>query len=196
MDPQATLNRLVRLARLDTSVFDEVRDDPAETIPSLVVAAVSALLAGLGAMLWWQVVVDAEPDSLFLNTFILGSVFLFGMYLVAGLVVYVVMAQLYRTTADVQTLLRTLGYAAAPLSLSLLMFLPVIYPVFAIVPIALVLTMMFYAVQSATGADSVQVATASIIGFTVMVLVLGLITLASDLPDAPMGAGIFGILLD
>ncbi len=196
MDVQTTLNRLLRLAQLDTSVFDEVRDDPNETIPALVLAAVGSVLAGLGATLWWQVIADSEPDSLILNTLILGSLFLFGMYLVAGLVIYVVLAQLYRVNADLQALLRTLGYAAAPLALSVLMFLSVIYPVFAIVPLALVLAMMFYAVQSATGADSKQVAVSSIIGFTVMVLVLGIISLASDFPDAPMGAGLFGILLD
>jgi len=196
MDLQAPSNRLLRLAQLDTSVFDEVRDDPNETVPALVVAAVGAFLAGLGAMLWWKIVPSGEPDSLLLNTFILGSIFLFGMYLVAGLVIYVVLAQLYRVTADLQALLRTLGYAAAPLALSVLMFIDIIYPVFAIVPLALVLTMMFYAVQSATGADSKQVAVSSIVGFTVMVLVLGIIALSGDLPDAPMGAGLFGILFD
>lgn len=196
MDLQNTLNRLLRLAQLDTSVFDEVRDDPNETIPALVLAAIASVLAGLGATLWWQAIPDFEPDSLILNTLVLGSVFLFGMYLVAGLVIYVVLAQLYRVTADLQALLRTLGYAATPLALSVLMFLSVIYPVFAIVPLALVLTMMFYAVQSATGADSKQVAVSAIVGFTVMVLVLGIIALASDQRDAPMGAGLFGILLD
>lgn len=196
MDPQVIVSRVIRLARLDTTVFDEVRDDPAELVPSLIVAAVSAVLAGLGALLWWQVVFDAEPDNLLINTLILGSIFLFGMHLVSALVVYVVMAQMFRTTADVQTLLRTMGYAAAPMALSVLMFLPVIYPVFSLVPLALMLLFSIYAVQSATGADSNQVVTATVIGFTVMVLVLGLIALASDLPDAPMGAGIFGTLLD
>lgn len=196
MDPQVIVSRVIRLARLDTTVFDEVRDDPAELVPSLIVAAVSAVLAGLGALLWWQVVFDAEPDNLLINTLILGSIFLFGMHLVSALVIYVVMAQMFRTTADVQTLLRTMGYAAAPMALSVLMFLPVIYPVFSLVPLALVLLFSIYAVQSATGADSNQVVTATVIGFTVMVLVLGLIALASDLPDAPMGAGIFGTLLD
>ncbi len=196
MDPQAIVARVIRLARLDTTVFDEVRDDPAELIPSLIVAAVSSVLAGLGALLWWQVVFDAEPDNLVINTLILGSIFLFGMHLVSALVIYVVLAQMFRTTADVQTLLRTMGYAAAPMALSVLMFLPVIYPVFSLVPLALVLLFSIYAVQSATGADSNQVVTATVLGFAVMVLILGLIALASDLPDAPMGAGVFGTLLD
>ena len=51
MDPNVILNKILRLARLDTTVFDEVRDDVNELIPAMIVAAVSALLAGLGATL-------------------------------------------------------------------------------------------------------------------------------------------------
>ena len=56
MDPNVILGRVLRLARLDTSVFDEVRDDQNETIPAVIIAAISALLAGIGSFLWWKVV--------------------------------------------------------------------------------------------------------------------------------------------
>ncbi len=52
MDPNAMMDRIVRLLRFDTSVFDEVKDDPNETIPAVIVALVSAFLAGLGALLY------------------------------------------------------------------------------------------------------------------------------------------------
>ena len=45
MDPNVVINRLVRLAKLDTTVFDEVRDDANELIPAIVITVVSALLA-------------------------------------------------------------------------------------------------------------------------------------------------------
>ncbi|MGE5595654.1 MAG: YIP1 family protein [Hyphomicrobiales bacterium] len=196
MDPNAVLNRVGRLARLDTTVFDEVRDDPNETLPAVIIAAISAFLAGLGAFLWWKVVPDlgSDPENLFVNTFILGSIFLLVLFGVAALVVYVVMAQMYKTQADLQSLIRVLGYASIPLAASLLMFIPFVWPVFALVPLAVLLVMMIYAVQSATGADSTQVVIASVIGLAVLVLVCGIIATASD--DAPMGAGIFGVLVD
>ncbi|MCZ2111187.1 MAG: YIP1 family protein [Dehalococcoidia bacterium] len=199
MDPNLILNRVMRLARLDTTVFDEVRDDQRETLPAVIVAVVAAFLAGLGAFLWTQIVPDntyGKLDNSFVNQFILGSIFLAVMYGVAALVAYVVLAQMYKVQADLQAIIRTMGYAAIPLAASLLMLLPIVFPVFAIVPMAALFVMMIYALQSATGADSNQVVMSALIGFAVMVLVCGLIAVSTDLGKAPMGAGIFGILFD
>lgn len=196
MDINAVFEKVLRIARLDTTVFDEVRDDQQELVPALVVAAVSILLAGFGAFLWWTIVADFEPDSVFLNTVILGSIFAIVLYGVAALAVYVVLAQMFRLTVDLQALIRTMGYAAIPWAASLIMFIPVIWPVFAIVPLALLFYLMVQAVKSASGADERNAVMASGIGFSVMVVVLGLIALSSDLADAPMGAGLFGVLVE
>jgi Yip1-like protein len=196
MDPNAIVNRVMRLARLDTTVFDEVRDDQNELLPAVIVAVIAAFVAGLGAALWSSIVPDVDLTDIWVNQFILGSIFLAVMYGVAALIIYVVMAQMYKVQADVQSLVRTLGYAAIPLVLCIGMLLPIVFPLFAIVPFALLFVMMIYAVQSSTGADSNQVVIATTIGFSVMVLVLGLIAVSTDLGKAPMGAGIFGILFD
>lgn len=196
MDPNAIVNRVLRLAQFDTTVFDEVRDDQKELVPALIVLAISAFLAGLGAALHWSVAAGSRADGLeanFVNNFLLGSIFFAAMYVVAGLVVYVVMAQMYKVTADIQSLLRTMGYASIPFAASLLMLVPVLWPLFAVVPLALLFVMMIYAVQSATAADSGQVVVATTIGYSVMVLVLGLIALQHGSFDVPIGAGLFGI---
>lgn len=191
MDPNLVINRILRLARLDTSVFDEVRDDVNELIPALVTIAVSALLAGLGAFLFVQVNFDSKPDGLFLRTFLMGGIFLALLYGVWVLISYVVLVQLYKASADLQALFRTMGYASIPLAISVLMFIPVLYPVFAIVPIGLLFVMSIYATQSVTNADSTQVVIANLIGFAVMVLILGIIATSGSYADAPIGAGIF-----
>ena len=197
MDPNAVLNRVMRLARLDTTVFDEVKDDINETIPAVVVGVVSWLLAGLGAWLYWTVVTDIEPENTFLNTVVLGTVFGVILYFAAIAIAYVVLVQMYRIQTDIQSLIRVGGYAAIPMAASVLMLIPAIWPVFAIVPLALLFVMMIYAVQSASNADSTQVVWASLIGFTVMTLILGFIALKmSGDVDAPIGAGLFGTLYD
>ncbi|OAI43183.1 hypothetical protein AYO38_10970 [bacterium SCGC AG-212-C10] len=195
MDPNVIVNRVLRLARLDTSVFDEVRDDANELVPAMIVAAISFLLAGFGAFLFWEVA-DTSLEKSFLNALLFGTLFLIIMYVVAALAVYVVLAQVYRVTVDLQSLLRTMGYAALPMALSVLMFVPVIYPLFALAPLGLLLVFMIYAVQSASNAESNQVVIASFVGFSVFILVLGLIAVSSSYPNVPIGAGAFGLLLD
>ena len=200
MDPNLVINRILRLARLDTSVFDEVRDDVNELIPAVVVAAVSALLAGLGAMLFYQVndvFASEPPDGLFLRTFIMGGIFLALLYGVWILISYVFLVQVYKASADLQALVRTMGYAAIPLALSVLMFVPVLGPVFAIVPMGLLFVLSIYATQSVTNADSTQVVISNLVGFAVMTLVLGIIATSGDspYPDGPIGAGIFAWIL-
>lgn len=196
MDPNVIMNRLLRLARLDTTVFDEVRDDQRETLPAVIIAVVCALLAGLGAFFWSKVVPDGDLQDAFVNQAILGTIFLAVMYGVAALVAYVMLAQMYKVQADLQAIIRTMGYAALPLAACILMLLPVLFPIFAIVPLVLLFVMMIYALQSATGADSSQVVMSALAGFTVMVLVCGLIAVSTELGKAPMGAGLFGILFD
>lgn len=195
MDPNAILNKILRLARLDTTVFDEVRDDVNELIPAMIVAGVSALLAGLGTFLFWQFHFDGV-DGAFLRTFIMGGIFTALMYLVWVLIAYVVLVQVYKASADLQSLLRTMGYAALPLALVLLMFIPVIYPVFAIVPFALLFVMSIYAVQAVTNADSTQVVMANTAGMVVFTLVLSIIAWTGDFPDAPIGTGLFSWILE
>ena len=192
MDPNLILNKILRLARLDTTVFDEVRDDANELIPAMIVAGVSALLAGLGATLFYEFNFDYGQEKPWLNTFILGGVFMAALYLVWVLIAYVIIVQVYKASADLQSLLRTMGYAAVPLALSVLMFIPVLYPVFAIVPLALLFVMSIYAVQAVTNADSTQVVIANTAGFSVMVLVLSIVAFSSD--TTVMGAGLFSIL--
>ncbi|MGE3073308.1 MAG: YIP1 family protein [Dehalococcoidia bacterium] len=192
MDPNLILNKVLRLARLDTSVFDEVRDDVNELIPAMIVAGISALLAGLGATLFWEFNFDYGPDKVWLNTFILGGLFLAALYFVWVLIAYVILVQIYKASADLQSLIRTMGYAAVPLALSLFMFIPVLYPVFALVPIALLFVMSIYAVQAVTNADSTQVVIANTAGLSVMVLVLSIVAFSGD--SSIIGAGIFSIL--
>ncbi len=194
MDPNLILNRLLRLAKLDTTVFDEVRDDANELIPAMIVAGVASLLAGLGATLFWLFNWEFEPDNVWLNVFILGGIFMAALYLVWVLIAYVVVVQVYKASADLQSLIRTMGYAAAPLALSLLMFIPVLYPVFAIVPIVLTFVLAIYAVQSVTNADSTQVVMANLAGLAVFVLVLSIVAFSSD--ETIIGAGLFSILTE
>ena len=175
MDFEVMIGRLLRLARLDTTVFEEVRMDPAATVSSFVVAAAAVLAAGLGGWLWWVQEVDFDKGRVFLQSVILGSLFAIGLWIVWLFVVYVLLTQVFRERADLQQLIRTMGMAAAPLGLSLLLLIPGINFGLGLTSIALFFGLTTIAIQSVTTAEPAKVLLANAAGFAVWAVVLTLL---------------------
>jgi len=175
MDFEVILNRLVRLARLDTTVFDEVRMDPTATASSVVVAATATFAAGLGGWLWWLQKTEFDNGRVFVQSVVLGSVFAVGLWLVWLFVAYVLLTQVFRERADLQQLIRTMGMAAAPLGLSLLLLIPGINYGIGLTSIALFFGLTNIAIQSVTTAEPAKVLTVNAAGFAVWAIVLTLL---------------------
>ncbi|MCH7651750.1 MAG: hypothetical protein IIA63_11410 [Nitrospinae bacterium] len=57
-DVGAAAERIRRLARFDTTVFDEVRDEPGQTLPAVAIVVVGVLLAAIGGWLWLEIEFD------------------------------------------------------------------------------------------------------------------------------------------
>ena len=69
----AIVQRLLRVARLDATAFLEVRDDPAATVPAILVVAVSSILSGIGGWLLYLSLIPAvarEGSRFFINSVI------------------------------------------------------------------------------------------------------------------------------
>jgi hypothetical protein len=186
-DVQVLTDRLLRLARLDTSVFDEVKSDVNATIPAVVVAVAATLLAGIGGLLWWIVEDYGDTGEFFFKSVILGGIFAVALWVAWLAVVYAVLTQVFREQTDVYQLLRTMGHAAAPLGLGVLMFIPGVDFGLALASIALFFGLTTIAIQATTQADPAKVLVANTIGFTVWAAVLAI--LASD--DNVFAPGIF-----
>ena len=185
MDINAILNRVMRLARLDTTVFDEVRDDERELIPAVVIVAISSLLAGVGAWLWLLFVkpagVDLDFGNVLLKIMLIGTIFAAVLWGVWVAITYVILVQVYKEQTDLMSLMRTMGYAAFPISLSLLMFIPGLSFGIALAAIVLWFVMSTYAVQAASNASSDRVVMANAIGFIVFAVFMALIARESGL---------------
>ncbi len=182
MDVNALMKRLQRLATLDTTVFDEVRGDQAMTIPAAVVAVASTFLFGLGGWLWFAFNVDgADTGDLFLKSFIIGSILsiiLWGVWL--G-ITYVVLTQLFRARADINELVRVMGFAALPLALGVLMFIPQLDFAIGLTVVALFFGTTCIAVQSATDAPAGRSLVAVAAGFLVWAIVLTLFVSSNNI---------------
>lgn len=179
MDPNIIFGRLVRLAKLDTSVFDEVRDDPKETLPAVAIVAISALLAGIGAWLWLTLVkpfggLDIDFVNILLFIWLLGTILTVGAWALWVGVTWLVLQNVYKEQVEFQTLLRTMGYAAFPFAFSILMAIPALSMGFALVPLVGWFVLSIFAVQAASGAESDRVIKANLAGFLACCLLLGL----------------------
>jgi hypothetical protein len=184
MDAGIMADRLLRLVRLDTSVFEEVRQDQTATLPAVIVAVVSTVLAGLGGWLWWWMEDYGENGELFMKSVVLGSLFSIALWIVWLLVTWVILTQLFREEADWQQMLRTMGMASIPLAISVVMFIPGLDFGIGLASIALYFGLTTIAVQSVTPADPARVLVANLAGFAIWAMVLGLLV-TSDSVFAP-----------
>jgi hypothetical protein len=184
---QALTARLMRLVKLDTSIFDEVRLDTSATIPSVAVAVVATFLAGLGGWLWWIMQDFGDSGKVMMQSFILGSIFSVALWVVWLLIVYVLLTQVFKAQADIQQLVRTMGMAAAPLALSVLIFIPALDFGIGLASLALFFGLTTFAIQASTSASAGQVLICNAAGFAIWAIVLALLV-GSDSFFAP---GIF-----
>ena len=187
LDFAILVDRLRRLLLLDTSVFDEVRHDPAATLPAVFVVTASTALAGLGGWLWWLTQDFPDSGQVLFESVVLGSVFSVALWIVWLFVAYVILTQIFREDADWQQMLRTMGMAAAPLSLSLAMFIPGISFGVGLASVALFFGLTTIAIQSTTAAGPAHVLIANLAGFAIWAIVLGLLVTS----ESYLAPGIF-----
>ena len=177
-DAGAIVGQIQRLARLDTTVFDEVRDAQKETVSAIVVAAVSIVVASFGAWLWIEFEDFLPPDTgkVITRILILGSLLTFGMWVVWALVSQVVLMNLFGVAADRMALLRCMGFAAAPAALMLLILIPTLSFGIGLAAVVAWFALTNYAIQAAAPmARPNQVIIANFIGFAVFAIVLSII---------------------
>lgn len=173
-DPNALVKRIQRLVTLDSSVFDEVRSDASATIPAIVVAVVATFLFGVGGWLWWVLADIPEAGDIFVKSLILGSIFSLILWAVGVALTYVMLTTIFGARADVNELIRVMGFAAAPLALGVLIFIPAIEFGLALTVIALYFGSNVIAIQTVTDAPAGKVMAAAGVGFLVWAVVLGL----------------------
>ncbi len=180
-------DRLQRLVRLDTTVFDEVREDPNATLPSFLVAAAATFLAGVGGWLWWVAHgLEGGGKVLLMSTFV-GSFFSMAFWILWLAIAWLLLTQFFHQEADWQQMLRTMGMAAAPLAISIGMIVPGIDVGVALASVVLFFALTTVAIQSVTQASPAQVLLANLAGFAVWAMALGLLATS----DTPLAPGIF-----
>jgi len=172
---------LLKLARLDLSVFDDVKDDVSATVPTLTVAVVASFLSGLGSWLWWIFQDFPKGGSdVFVKSFLLGSILQVGVWFLWVYIAAMILSRGLGVTADLNRLLRTMGLAFAPMAIAVLMFIAFFAIPFGVIAVGATLVLSYVAIQAATDAEPQQVMLANVIGFVIFAVILGLLSNLSE----------------
>jgi hypothetical protein len=138
------MSRMLRAARLDVGLYEEVEADTGATMQALIVVVLSSLAAGIGAL---GKVSDFGPVAMIMAT----------LAALVGWVVWAVLTYLIgtkilpspETKADVGELLRTTGFSSAPGAIRVLGVIPLLGGLSFVVAAVWMLIAMVIAVRQA-----------------------------------------------
>ena len=156
-------DRMIRAARLDVNVYEEVEADTNATSQALMVVVMASLAGGIGAAISAAIAGGRAGNPIGgLVGGVLGE--LFG-WAVMSYVMYFVGTRLFKGTATYGELLRTLGFAYSPGVLLVLRFIPVLGGlIFAAVNIWRLAT-GFIAIRQALDLDTGNTIATIVVGF-------------------------------
>ena len=180
------IDRMIRAAKLDASLYEEVEADKTATRQALLVVLIYSICAGIGSGLvnvW-----NESVGHFFLSLFV-GLISALVFWLIWSLITYFIGTKLFRgpeTSATYGELLRTIGFSAAPGVLTILVFIPFVGGFISFLVWVWMLVAMVIAVRQAldftTGRAIGTVVVGGII-YLVVALIIGLI----------VGLGIYGV---
>ena len=180
------VDRMIRAAKLDVKLYEEVEADKTATRQALLVVLIYSICAGIGSGI--AVVWDEGVGRFFLSLFV-GLIIALVFWLLWSLITYLVGTTVFKgpkTKATYSELLRTIGFAAAPGVLMIFVFIPFVGGVVSFLVWIWMLVAMVIAVRQAldftTGRAIGTVVVGGII-YLVVALIIGLV----------LGLGIYGV---
>ncbi|GIK73980.1 MAG: hypothetical protein BroJett021_29680 [Chloroflexota bacterium] len=181
MDTTNLIENVMRAVRFDAAFYREAANDERYSRQALTVVLIVAALSGLGAFLG-NVLAGAIFSALF--GLILGVALAVAGYYVWVYVVYYIGSQFFQGRATAPQLLRSLGYAYAPMALGVLSFIPCFGGLVALAGSVWSLACGFFAVREVHQLDD---------GKTLITVIGGWLAVAIVTAVVGMIAAIFGI---
>lgn len=162
---EGILDRVIRAARLDIRLFQEVEADPSLNQEALTVVVVVSAVSGVGAFL--AGLIGGRIGAAFLGLFvtiILGVV----NYYIWSYVTYFIGTNLFQGKAEPGELLRVLGYASGPRALAGLRFVPCLGGLISLVGSVWALVAGFVGVREALDLETTETLVTVLIGWIVI----------------------------
>jgi hypothetical protein len=183
-------DRMVRAARLETGLYNEVEADVTATTQALTVVVITALAGGIGAALGEALGGRATGV---VGGLIGGVVAELLGWLVWSYVMYLVGTRVFHGTATYGELLRTLGFANSPGVLLILRFVPVLGGLIALIVGIWRIVAGFIAVREALDLDNgntVATIVVGIVAYLIVLLIVGVVLATLGLGASVLTGGL------
>jgi hypothetical protein len=161
------LERMMRAARLDVNLYEEVEHDLNATSQAATVVGIVALCAGLGNGIAMAI---AGQTGLAIMAFVGGIVMAFIGWIAWAYITYFVGTSLFKAEATPGELLRTVGFAQSPGVVMLLAFIPILGGLVGLVAAIWMLIAGVIALRQALDVTTMQAIITAVIGWIPMVL--------------------------
>jgi hypothetical protein len=168
-------DRMIRAARLDTSLYNEVEADVNANTQALMVVVLAALAGGIGAAIGAQL--SNQGGGAVVGGLIGGILAELIGWAVWSFVMYFVGTRLFGGTATYGELLRTLGFAYSPGVLLILRFIPFLGGLIALIVGIWRLITGFIAVREALDLDNGKTIATIVVGIVGYLIVLFIVAL-------------------
>lgn len=184
MDPISTttggslISRMVRAARLDVSLYEEVEADTTATSQSATAVAIVAVAGAIGGALQAAM---SDTGGNIIGSVIWGLLSALFIWVVWSYLTYFIGTKMFGGTATPGEMLRTLGFASAPGVFNVLIFIPVLGPLVGFITMIWSLVAGVIAVRQALDFDTGKAILTAVIAGVVAFLpifILGGIVLA------------------
>ncbi len=166
--------RMIRAARLDVALYNEVEADLNATSQALLVVVISAVASGIGAAI--GALIAGRPGAA-AGGLVGGVVLDLVGWAVWSYVMYFVGTRMFKGTATYGELLRTLGFAYSPGVFQILRFIPVLGGLIVLIVAIWRLVTSFIAVREALDIDSGSTVAVIVIGFVAYLIVAAIVGL-------------------
>lgn len=185
MDTSSLISRMIKASMLDVAFYNEVEHDTSLNQEALMVVVITAVASGIGGFLGG--IFNGGIGAAFIGLIVGVVMGIAGYYIWAYLTQWIG-TKLFNGTAEVDELLRTLGYASAPRILSVFSFIPCVGALISLVGAIWSLVAGVIAVREALDFDTGKAVLTVVIGWIIVFVITAIVGGALGLGAAGLGA--------
>lgn len=170
---EGLFSRMIRAAKLDVSLYEEVEIDSAATSQALTVVIIASVCSGIGSGL--GTLTQKWGLLRFGTNLIVGSLLALLGWGIWSFITYFIGTRVFGGTATYEELLRCIGFSDAPGVLSIMSFIPVLGGLISLLAGIWSLIAMVVAVRQALDFSTGKAILTCIIGWVALIIVMMII---------------------